>query len=93
MSSILAFLESLRGLVTINMKSDMAIALFGKVEQTYITNHYYAHSLVTDTDGKTESSEHGSGSASSGVGCPAESGKNSLGAGDCSASGDERPEA
>jgi hypothetical protein len=55
---------------------------------TTITNHYYAHSLVTE-HAEAEDSEHGSGSASSGVGCPAESGKDSLGAGDCSASGDQ----
>lgn len=55
---------------------------------TTITSHYYAHSLVTDHV-EAEDSEHGSGSASSGVGCPAESGKNPLGAGDRSVAADQ----
>ena len=66
----------------------MSIALFGKVEHTYITNHYYTP-LVTNYG----ANEHGSMATSAGVGCPAESGKLPVDSGNRPATGNEESQA
>ena len=84
----MSILEALKGLVevtlrNINMRLNMPIVLFGKNEQTTI-NHYHYY----DAQNKRGIME-----TATGVGCPAESGKDQVGARNCAASGNEESQA
>ena len=81
----MSILEKFEKLVEVMLRNiNMPIALFGKVEQNHYHNHYHYYG-----DWQKHASD---GSASSGRDGESESGKDSLGAGDCSASGDGESE-